>query len=416
MPDLSRVPRRVFADSSQPRLALLLLTALNLVNYIDRSVLFAVQPLIQKEFHESDRAFGVLSSAFMLCYFLAAPLLGWLADRYPRRILIAAGAMVWSGATLLTAVTHNFTELFVRHTIVGIGEASFATIAPAFLADLFGEDRRGKILAAFNIALPFGVALGYVIGGYMGPRWGWRAPFYVAAAPGFLIGLATLLLAEPPRGQKDTLQATPERAHVAGLARNGAFLSASLGLAMMTFALGGLQVWMPTFLSRVRGVPLDTANGIFGGIVGFNGIVATLLGGWLGDRLLRRDDAAYYRVSAWTMGLAIVPMAVAIYRPGALMFPAIFVATFILFLNNGPLNAAIVNSVAAPIRATAMAVNIFIIHLLGDAFSPGIMGWISDRSNLQAAFGLALLACAASSAILFFGARFAPKLSEVRAP
>src|SRR5206468_4722609 len=129
----------------------------------------------------------------------------------------------------------------------------------------------------------------------------------------------------------------------------------------LTFALGGLQVWMPTFLSRVRGMPLDRANLIFGAITGFNGIVATLIGGWLGDRMLRRRDSAYYLISAISMGAAIPLMAVAIYLPGPLMFPAIFCAEFVLFLNNGPLNAAIVNSVSAPIRATAIAANLFII-------------------------------------------------------
>src|SRR5258706_1972342 len=137
--------------SPHPRLALVILTALNFFNYIDRSVLFAVEPLVQQEFHRSDRDFGLLTSSFFFCYMIAAPFMGWLADRYPRRLIIALGALLWSSATLLTAVTHNFTELLVRHTLVGIGEASFVIIAPALLADLFGEDRRRTILSTFSI-------------------------------------------------------------------------------------------------------------------------------------------------------------------------------------------------------------------------------------------------------------------------
>jgi MFS transporter, Spinster family, sphingosine-1-phosphate transporter len=396
--------------SPHPRLALVILTALNFFNYIDRSVLFAVQPLVQQEFQRSDRDFGLLTTAFFFCYMIAAPFMGVLADRYPRRTLIAVGAIVWSGATLLTAVTHNFTELLIRHTVVGIGEASFVTIAPAFLADLFGEQKRGKILSIFYVAIPVGTAAGYIIGGYMGHHFGWRAPFYVAAAPGFLLAVSMWFIAEPARGSRDTLPATPERAQVTGLVRNGAFLCATLGMAMLTFALGGISVWMPTFLSRVRHIPLDRANLIFGAMTGINGIVATLIGGYWGDRMLRRDHAAYYRLSGLAMGFGVPLMAVAIYVAGPVMFPAIFLAEFVLFLNNGPLNAAIVNSVSAPIRATAIALNVFIIHLLGDAFSPTLMGWISDRSSLEAAFGTAIAASALSCIILLYGMRYAPRI------
>ena len=395
---------------NQARIALALLTALNFFNYIDRYVLFAVQPLVQQEFRVSDRDFGLLTSAFFFCYMCAAPVMGWLADRYPRRVIIALGALLWSAATLLTAVTHTYGELLARHTIVGIGEASFATIAPAFLADLFGEERRGRILSIFYIAIPVGSACGYMIGGFMGHRYGWRTPFYVGAAPGFFLALSMFLIPEPKRGAKDTLAATGERTSVLGLARNPAFMCATLGMAMLTFALGGLSAWMPTFLSRVRHMPLDRANLVFGGITGFNGVVATLLGGFLGDRMLRRNSGAHYLLSSVSMGLAIPTMIVAIYVAGPAMFPAIFVTEFVLFLNNGPLNAAIVNSVAAPIRATAIAVNLFIIHLLGDAFSPALMGWISDHSSLQAAFGTAIAASFLSCVILLYGARFAPKL------
>ncbi len=251
-----------------------------------------------------------------------------------------------------------------------------------------------------------------MIGGYMGHRFGWRAPFYVAAAPGFLLAVAMWFIAEPARGAHDTLAATPERTQVTLLARNGAFLCATLGMAMLTFALGGISVWMPTFLSRVRHIPLDRANLIFGAMTGINGIVATLIGGYWVDHMLRRDHAAYYRFSGLAMGAGVPLMALAIYVAGPVMFPAIFLAEFVLFLNNGPLNAAIVNSVSAPIRATAIALNVFIIHLLGDAFSPTLMGWISDRSSLEAAFGTAIAACALSCIILLYGMRYAPRIQR----
>jgi len=393
-----------------PRTALVLLTALNLLNYIDRSVLFAVQPLVQTEFHLSNTQVGYLTSAFLLFYMVAAPFTGPLADRYSRKLIIILGAMFWSGLTLLTAVTHTYTALLIRHTLVGIGEATFVTIAPTFVADLFPEEKRGRILGVFYLAIPVGTAAGYLLGGKLGPTFGWRFPFYIAAVPGFLLALAMLFIPEPERGQFDSLEETPQRRSLKGLARNPAFWTATLGMAMMTFALGGLQVWMPTFLSKARGYSLESANLIFGGIIVVDGIAASLAGGWLGDYLLRRDRGAYYLVSAVSMALGVPLMIVALYARGPVMLPAIAGAAFLLLFNTSPLNAAVINSVGAHIRATAIAVNIFVIHILGDVPSPTLMGYIADRRSLQLSFIGPVIAMIVSSAILFYGMRFAPQL------
>jgi MFS family permease len=394
--------------------ALLLLTALNFLNYIDRNVLFAVQPLIQHEFHLDDAQIGFLTSAFFVCYMVAAPLIAPLADRFSRKWIMAAGAFVWSAGTLLSAVTHNYDELLLRHVIVGIGEATFVAISPAFLADLYPEHIRGRVMGFFYLATPVGSALGYLVGGYLGHHYGWRAPFMICAIPGFLLGLGVLGLREPVRGASDQLVDSAERGSIRGLARNKAYWTVTLGAAMMTFAIGGLQVWMPTFLVRMRQLPLDRANVIFGGMTVVSGTVATLLGGWLGDRLLRRTPAAYQLVSAVGMALAVPAIVIAVYYRGAAMYPAIFLGEFFLLLNTAPLNAALVNSVSARIRATALAVNIFTIHLLGDAFSPTLIGYISDRSNLETGLTAMVVAVALSAIILFYGMRFAPKINDLQ--
>jgi MFS family permease len=398
------------------RAALILLTTLNFLNYVDRSVLFAVQPLVQAEFRISDAQIGYLTSAFLICYMIAAPFTGPLADRYSRKRIIIFGAMFWSGLTLLTAVTHTYGELLVRHTLVGIGEATFVTIAPTFVADLFPQERRGRILGIFYLALPVGTAVGYLLGGKLGPTFGWRFPFYIAAAPGFVVALLMLLVPEPKRGQFDTVKETAERRSLKSLVRNPAFWTATLGMAMVTFSLGGLQVWMPTFLSRSRGYSLESANLVFGGIIVFDGIVASLVGGWLGDRLLRRSRSAYYSVSAVSMALGVPVMIVALFNRGPLMVPAIAVAAFLLLLNTAPLNAALINSVGAHIRATAIAFNIFIIHILGDVPSPTLMGYIADKHSLQLSFICPVVAMALSSSILFYGMRFAPPLQTQADP
>ena len=401
-----------------PRTALAVLTTLNLLNYIDRSVLFAVQDLVKAEFHRSDAAFGLLTSVFFVFYMCAAPFMGPLSLRFSRKAVIIAGALVWSIATLLTAVTHNFTELLIRHTIVGIGEASFVILSPTFVADMFPEEQRGRVMGIFYLALPVGTALGYLLGGVMGPSYGWRAPFYVGAAPGVLLALLLLFIPEPPLGQFDAPESDAERSTpeglkgwvkvVRGFARNPAFVTATLGMAMMTFALGGLQVWMPTFLHRVHGYSLLDANVLFGASTIFNGVCASLLGGWLSDWLLRRTKAAHYLVSAVSLGLGIPAMCFALFASGRPMIVGIFVAEFLLLLNTGPLNAAVINSVGPHVRAMALAVNIFIFHLLGDVPSAYLIGYVSDQYSLRLAFLAPVITIALSSAILFYGMKFAP--------
>ena len=393
-------------------IALALLTALNFVNYIDRSILFAVQELIKTEFSVSDKDIGFLTSAFFICYMIAAPLIAPLADRYPRKWIMAAGAFVWSAATLLTAVTHNYDELLFRHVIVGIGEATFVVFSPAYLSDLFPERLRGRVLSIFYLAIPVGTAFGYIIGGNLGASHGWRMPFMICALPGVLLAIGVLLLQEPERGASDHIADSMERGTLLGLARNKAYWTVCLGMAMMTFAVGGLQVWMPTFLVRMRGVPLKHANDIFGILTVIAGTVSTLFGGWLGDRLLRHNRAAYQLISAIGMLLSIPAMLVALFVPGTTMYIAIFAGEFLILLNTAPLNAALVNSVSASIRAKAVAVNVFTIHLLGDAFSPTLIGAISDKTNLQTGFMAAVVAAGASAAILFYGMRFAPELPQ----
>lgn len=400
-----------------PRTALALLTALNLLNYIDRSVLFAVQDLVKGEFHESDAAFGLLTSVFFIFYMIAAPFMGPLSQRYSRKWVIVSGALVWSGATLLTAFTHTFNELLIRHTLVGIGEASFVTLSPTFVADMFPEDYRGRVMGIFYLAIPVGTALGYVIGGLLGPSYGWRSPFYVGAAPGVLLALLLLLIPEPPLGQFDPAEMKrPDRDTLRSLLRNPAFLTATMGMAMMTFALGGLQVWMPTFLHRAHGYTLQNANKLFGLSTAINGLTASLAGGYLSDHLLRRTKAAHYLVSAASLGIAIPAMWMALYTNGTWMVVGIFLAEFLLLLNTGPLNAAVINSVGPHVRAMAIAVNIFIFHLLGDVPSAYLIGYVSDRYSLQLAFLGPVVAIALSSAILFYGMRYAPPVGSLGSP
>jgi MFS family permease len=400
--------------------ALTLLTALNFINYIDRSVLWGVQELVKREFPESDARFGLLTSVFIIFYMIAAPFVGPLADRYQRRVIMMIGGLLWSGATLLTAFTTSFDMLLLRHTVVGVGEATFVVIAPAFLSDMYPEKQRNRIFSIFYLAIPVGTAVGYLLGGYLSqfsflgqPHLsGWRLPFLVCAAPGVLLSLLLLTIPEPRRGAQDHLKSSAERSTVLGLLHNRAFWTVSFGMAGMTFAVGGMQVWMPTFLGRVRHIPLNIANFKFGLLTVVAGVVATLAGRWLGDFALKYTKGGYYLVSAIGLGLAVPAILFAVYTTGPLLFPAIFLGEFFILLNTSPLNAALVNSVNAEVRATAISINIFVFHILGDAFSPYIMGHISDRTDLQTAFVAASTASGIGALVLFYGMRYAPEIKN----
>lgn len=390
---------------------LLLLIGLNMLNYVDRYILPGEVPLIQHEFGATDEQMGALTTALFVCYMLTAPLTGWLGDRFRRKPLIIGGAVLWSLATLATAWVHSYMTLYIRHALVGVGEATFGIFAPAVLADFYPERDRNRILTIFYLAIPVGAALGYLAGGELGSRFGWRAPFFLCAIPGLIIAvLYGLIGTEPERGSSDHIRATRDRATVLGLFRNPAFLTATFGLAMLTFAMGGISAWMPTFLHRFAGLSVADASLVVGAVTVVDGIAGTITGGWIAQVWQRHNDRALYLLSFWSVVLTLPFGALVFFGPRAWTIPSLFAAEFFLFLNTGPLNAAIVNSVSAPVRATAISINLFCIHFFGDTFSPQIIGAISDRSNLSIALGVTLIFLVISSVILLVGSRFAPPL------
>lgn len=405
---------RIFGKRISPAVGTLaLLVVLNLLNFLDRYILPGVQPLVQREFHASDQQMGALTTALLFVYMLVAPTTGWLADRFRRKPLIITGAVLWSVATLATFWVHDYWTLYFRHALVGVGEATFSFIAPAVLADFYPDRERNRVISIFYIAIPIGAALGYLVGGQMGSVWGWRAPFFVCAVPGLLIALLYGIFGhEPVRGRMDRVRITKSRGTVMGLFRNPAYLSATFGLAALTFAMGGISAWVPTFLEREAGLSLPRATFAVGIITVVDGIAGTLIGGWIAQRWLERDHRAHYLLSFWSVLLTLPCGALIFFGPREWAVPALFAAEFFLFLNTGPLNAAVVNSVSAPIRATAIGFNLFCIHFFGDTFSPQIIGAISDRSTLSLGLGITLISLIFSAIILWTGARFAPPLEE----
>ena len=363
------------------------LTGLNALNYLDRYVGAATLPLMLASLAISDAAGGLLQSAFILTYAIVCPFIGWAGDRNPRMRLAAAGVFVWSAATVASGLAPTYAVLLLARAVVGVGEASYAVVTPSLLSDCYPPERRARVLGIFYAAIPVGSALGYVVGGLVGEHFGWRAAFFVAGAPGVALAFVLLLLPEPRRGARDTgvAAATPLSlsASLHALVARRSWVSNTVAQVIYTFAMGGLATWMPTYFVRERGIPLATAASTFGLILVAAGFLGTLLGGRLSDALARRVGGAHFVLSGWSLVASIIFTLPAVLAPSPVIFwPATFITLLLLFMNIGPLNAAMANVLPADLRARGFAVTTGVIHLLGDAASPWLIGVASDAVGL----------------------------------
>ena len=400
--------------------ALAVLTVINLVNYLDRYLVAALTESIKhSELHPTDTELGLLMTGFLVVYLLVAPVFGALGDTRSRPRLLGVGVAIWSVATAASGLVRSYGALFAARAVVGIGEAAYGTISPALLADSFPRARRGRVFAIFFAAMPVGAALGYIVGGLMDRYFGWRYAFFVAGVPGLVLAALALRLYDPPRGGQDAAEGqaiageggarTPPgraaRAAYAALLRNRPYVLTVLGYAAYTFAIGALAFWTPSFLERARGIPKAQATVQFGAIVVATGFLGTYAGGWLGDYALRVSKQAYLWVSG-LVTLAAAPLtllALAATTP-AVYWTAIVAAELCLFASTGPINSAIVNLVAPHMRATAVALSIFAIHVLGDVPSPSLVGAISDARSLDQAVLIIPVAVLVGGAIWTYAA------------
>jgi len=337
-------------------------------------------------------------------YFLTSPVFGYLGDRFGRRRLMAGGAVLWSLATSLTYWVTSYPALLLTRGLVGVGEASFGTLAPAYLADIFPLERRSRAMGLLYLAIPLGAALAYLLGGFVGNYWGWRPAFLLAGLPGLVLALALRFLPSPPPQTSPTLEAPPASSPLAVARALWAIPTlrlVTLGYGMLTFTLGGLAFWMPQYLEKSKGLSLAQANYLLFGAIAVAGTLGTLVGGLLGSRLHRLTPTA----PLWVSGLGIIlawPLAaLVIFSPvPALYGPALVAAIFLLFLHPGVITAVIVSVAGPRRRAQAVALNIVIIHLVGDAPSSFLIGWTADRFNLTWGVALTLVALALAAGLI----------------
>jgi MFS family permease len=406
---------------------LAVLSFINLFSYLDRYIVSAlIESLKHSDLGLSDANLGSLMSGFLVVYTLTAPIFGALGDRRSRPRLIALGVACWSFATALSGFAGSYLTLLAARASVGVGEAAYVTIAPSLLSDYYPARQRARVMAIFFCAIPVGSALGYVVGGLVDKHYGWRAAFFVAGVPGLLLAALCLLLRDPPRGIQDaggaaTVSHAKDTAAVVQkdtwatfgrLMHNQPYVLTILGYAAYTFAVGGLAFWMPAFLERVRGVPRSEATVDFGTIVVITGFIGTFVGGWLGDYCVKYSRQAYLWLSAAATVVAAPCVWMALTTPSRTFYAVWMVAAQLcLFLSTGPINAAIVNLVVATERATAIALGVFAIHLLGDVLSPYLIGALSDASSLAQAVKIVPIAVLIGACVWIWAA-----LAQARMP
>jgi MFS family permease len=376
-----KAPSRVQAALPGARYALGVLTFINLLNYLDRYIVSGVIPRIEETFGIDHAQAGWLQTVFILVYMLVAPLGGYLGDRYPRRWVLSLSIFIWSFATFGAGLAGSFAVLLLSRAIVGVGEAGYGTVSPGLIADYFPFSERTRALSVFYVAIPVGAALGYVLGGWIGNTWTWHWAFFVGGIPGLLAAALALRMHEPPRGATEeggaaAAEKVPFLVGLKNLRHNAFYWVSVAGLTLMTFSIGGLAIFMPTFLETERGVPPTQAAIVFGAVTAVSGILGTLVGGVLGDRAEKKSVTGGLWLSGVGMLLAAPFMVWCAHTASVpLIYTAAFLAMFLVFLNNGPLNAAIVSAFH---RCSGLCGRAERAHLppAGDALSPPIIGWL----------------------------------------
>ncbi len=475
-------------DSSGPskavpgvRSALMVLLAINLFNYIDRQVLSAVLALLEDDGTiiqpgDLDGKFklGLLTSAFMVTYMLFSPVFGWLDGRGTRRwVILGVGVTVWSLASGASGLATGYWMLFATRCLVGVGEAAYAPVASAMLSDAYPPQQRGPVLAAFNVAIPIGSALGFGIGGLISMLTGdWRPAFWFTFS-GLILGAVCFTRKELPRPTNTTGESHPSYLTVLkSLARNRSFALCCTGMTAITFVMGGVAAWVPAYffqrearfeitpaaITKLEGkLPADevhklrpladgtertypemksaltealgasakhyadkvfnaavtptspSAGGlsiIFGGILVIGGIAATVAGAWLGEKLRKSGvRGAYFLVSAGGAVFAIPCFLGILFTPLPFSWVFAFLAIFGLFLYTGPGNTILANVVKSDIRGTAFAINVLVIHALGDVISPPLIGTVADSTSLQFAFTITTTMIAVGAVLWLLGVK-----------
>ena len=370
---------------------LAVLFAINAMNFFDRQILGAVGEPVRREWQLSDGALGLLGTAFTLLYAFVGVPLGRLADRVSRTRILAAGVFVWSALTAASGMARSFWQLFVVRLGVGVGEATCAPAATSLIGDMFPPARRARALGVFMMGLPVGIALSYLVSGYVARAWGWRAAFYVAGLPGLLCAAAMLLRPEPPRGQAE--------AHAVGSRqRPGSPYALVLGTptmwwiivsgALHNFNMYALGAWLAPYLMRYHGTDIAHAGLILTGSYGLAGAPGLWLGGVAADAMLkrRRDGRLLLGAVCLAASAPLLWLTMQVGRGSLVTFTLLLGASVaLMYVYYAVIYSAIQDVIEPALRGTAMALYFFAMYVMGASFGTWATGLASDYYTRRAA-------------------------------
>eukprot|EP00727_Mastigamoeba_balamuthi_P007169 m51a1_g3072 hypothetical protein (463) ;mRNA; f:28346-30016 len=409
----------------EARVALAALTATNLYNYFTRYIPSATKDLIKADLGLSDFQTGVMFTAFITCYMIVGPVVGFIADMrlVPRKaspqVLVVAGVLTWSVATCATGLCTSFGMILVPRVLFGVGEATFGSLAPALICDYFPPASRTVALSLFMSATPIGCALGYTVGAELGQALGWREAFLILGLPG-AASLLFLFVREPEPGALDdgplaTREVPSLLRGFRMLLTNANFVFAVAGYVAVTFGMGGFSDWLPTLFVRYRAMSVAYAGALNGAVVVSAGLTGTLAGCFAGERLARagvRQPMLLLASCTMLASTACAATSLALMtRSSTPVIECMFVVTvFFGWWYNGPINTLINNSVPANLRSRANGLTMLSIHLLGDSFSPAIIGAVSDATggDLLGALAMVPATLAVATELWFIGWWLAP--------
>jgi predicted MFS family arabinose efflux permease len=401
---------------------LAMLVAVYSFNWMDRYVLVILLQPIKQDLRLSDGELGLLSGfAFALVYSLAGvPIARW-ADRGSRRSLISLGMVVWSAMTAVSGLARNFAQLIAARVGVALGESACSPAASSLIADYFPSHRRATAFAIYGLGISIGMAMGLSIGGWASEHYGWRSALMLVGLPGVLMAvIVRVTVREPVRGQQDAsaeepgLQSLPDT--VRTLLACKCFLAYGAGLGLCSLSGNAFETWTPVYLMRLYHMGSSAVGAWTGTVEGVGGILGTLAGGVLADRLGRHDERWYLWIPALSAGAMVPSMYLFLHTNGTGMFVFYFVTVVFAGAYMAPLIAITQRLMPVRLRAQATALVYLLLNLIGPGAGPLLAGLLNDAlagryggEAVRVSLTLTLSGAVAGVALIVYAARLLPR-------